>query len=163
MKCFCILLLGFVVASAAASSHERRGDRMTVVGRVIARDTYLGLAGPLTSSANLEVLVFVVEPPAKEPARRASREFLKVKYEFRWDQPALPRRLLEGISVWKLSLVREESCDQVVQPGTFSTKSRDLPKASTFLLTAGSEHELPPVNSRLACYVLRPGDWTPAK
>jgi hypothetical protein len=138
------------------SSSVKANHQYVTTGRVIARDAYNGLAR-LSSVTNVSTFIVRVD---KAPGGTKSPGFVKVRYEDYADQRPLPPDLLEGKSSWRFSLRRNRSCDLVVSEGLFVAHkdSNELPKPDTFILISSADQKtLPPLNSTIPCFVLRPG------
>ncbi len=150
---FCSIML--LLSSSMEASHQH-----VTTGRVIARDAYIGL--PRMSSVT-NVSIFIVRVDDAQRGTKSPR-FLKVRYEDYADQRPLPADLLEGKSSWRFSLQRNRRCDQVVSEGLFAAQksSKELPKPDTFVLVQSADQkDVPPINSTLPCFILRPGGAKP--
>lgn len=145
----------FLLSSSMEAAHQH-----VTTGRVIASDAYIGLPR-MSSGTNLSI--FIVRADDGQRGTRSPR-FLKVRYEDYADQHPLPTDLLQGKSSWRFSLQRKRSCDQVVTKGLIAAQkgSKELPKPDTFVLVqSADEKDVPPLNSTLPCFILRPGDAKP--
>jgi hypothetical protein len=125
-------------------------SKRTLIGRVIARDAYLGLMR-LSSSANVEV--FVVRVAKVNPAGESAR-FIRVRYEGYEAKPPLPPGLLDGKKLWRFSLKRDENCDQTVSEGMFvrPNNSSTPPTAGSYVLLENAGSDLPKVQTLLSCF-----------
>jgi hypothetical protein len=141
-------------------SSNMKAAHQHATGRVIARDAYVGL--PRMSSVT-NISIFIVRVDDAQRGTKSPR-FLKVRYEDYADQRPLPGDLLEGKSSWRFSLQRNRSCDQVVsQDLIVSQKSpKELPQPDTFVFVQSADQkDMPPINSKLPCFILRPGGVKP--
>lgn len=154
VTCPQVLALSFVLLFAASTD---AGSRYKAIGRVIAKDAYIGLPR-MSSVTNVQILVIKTDEmsqPKKLP------QFLKVRYEDYADQHPLPTDLLQGKSSWLFSLKRERNCDQAVSEGLFNANrgSSVPPKPGTFVLVGSSDQtDIPPIHNTIPCYVLKPGN-----
>src|SRR5206468_213576 len=139
----------------------RAAERHKATGRVIAKDAYLGLART-SSTANVELFILRIDEPVE--SRAASTHFIKVRYEDYANQHPLPTDLLSGKKPFQFFLKRNRDCDQVVSDGLILPRSisNELPKFGTFVILQSADvNEIPPLNSTLPCFVLRPGGLKP--
>jgi hypothetical protein len=127
----------------------------SLIGRVIAKDAYLGLARINTP---MSVQVFIVKVDNVSQGENSPR-FIKIKYEDDEDKEALPSGLLDGESLWRFSISRDKSCDQTVSENLFidPSASAKLPEAGAYILLRNAIQDIPAPHSLLPCFTLRPG------
>ena len=144
-----IMLLWVTIGIGARYDENRR----TLIGRVIARDPYIGLAH-LSSPANVEV--FIVRIEKANPAG-SSPQFVKVRYEDYEAESPLPSGLLDGKMLWRFSLKRDENCDQTVSDGMFvlPSNSSTPPESGSYVLLKNAGSDLPKVQSVLPCFIVQ--------
>lgn len=155
----CVLALTVIVLSLQFNA--RASGKHKTAGRVIARDVYISL--PRTSST-VNVDVFVLRTNDSIKSRGTSTRFIKVRYEDLGNQHPLPTDLLEGKNLWRFSLTRDRSCDQVVSEGLIARRSssNELPKPGTFVLLESADvNDVPALNSTMPCFTVRPGGVKP--
>lgn len=153
-------VLALCLISLLLSSSMEASRRHITTGRVIARDAYVGLAR-MSSVTNVSILIVRLE---KVPQKAGVARFVKVRYEDYAGQHPLPSDLIEGKSPWRFSLRRDRSCDEVVSQGLFvvQNSSKELPKPGTYIVVKSADQkDLPPTNSTLPCFILRPGGAKP--
>jgi len=90
---------------------------------------------------------------------RTSPRFVKVRYEDYEAKEPLPSGLLDGKMVWKFSVKRDRTCDQIVSEGLFvaPNKSAIPPAAGSYVLLENAGSDLPKVESLLPCFIVQPG------
>lgn len=153
------LLLVYLIVFLFSSDMEGKQQHVAT-GRVIASDAYIGLAR-MSSVTNVSIFILKVENAS---GRTGSSRFVKVRYEDYAGRKPLPADLLQGKSSWRFSLRRNRSCDQMVTEGLIVAQedSKELPHPDTFILVPSADRtDLPPVNSTLPCFVLKPGGARP--
>ena len=151
----------FSILTLLMRSDMRAAEKHEATGHVIAMDVYLAL--PRTSStANVELFVLRIDEPVK--VRGTPLRFVKVRYEDYANQHPLPSDLLDGTARFRFSLNRDRSCDQVVSKDLIIPRSpsNELPKSGTFVLLQSADvKDVPPLNSTMPCFILRPGGLKP--
>jgi hypothetical protein len=151
-----ILIFGLI---AIMTPDEARGQqkvgKQNVIGRVIAKDAYLGLFRLGDSSFDQ----FVVELKDSRTRKFGSR-YINVRYENHGSVEDMPEGLFNGgENWWSFSLTRDESCDKVVSEKLFvlPNASKKLPDSGSYILLSKDYLDLPKTGSLLPCFLVKPG------
>ena len=154
----CMIVIVFPLEPVALAARHKQ-NQQKLMGRVIAKDAYLGLAR-LSSAASVEVFIVRVD---QVRWKETSPRFIKVRYEDYEAKGLLASGLLDGKMMWRFSLRREKKCDQIVSEGLLipPNNSPTPPRAGAYILLENAGSDLPKVQSLLPCFIVQPGGIRP--
>jgi hypothetical protein len=158
----CAASLTFAITSGHAQRSDRIGkDRPTlrIVGSIIGFDAYSHLINQPESVA-YEILLVRVD---RILAGKENAKYIRVQYTYGPGEPALPSQIFDGGRQWRLLLSRDANYDlplrELLYNGARDERGKDLPPILRLKRLPGAENEhLPPADTVIPCYAIRPGD-----
>ena len=134
---------------------------LTIVGPVVAYERSVTRLAQLTFVPNTEVLIVRVDRLVKG---QEQAPYLKVVYRYGTDEPSLAKEIFHSRSQWRFTLKRDSNCDSSVeQMKSVKTQIREGEEIVLSGLQFTDETERLTDDTRLPCYVLRPGNYRAQK
>jgi hypothetical protein len=146
------LVVGANLSAQTTPNIFPAGEVQEIPGIAVAYQPVLRLA-VTTNTENSDSLIF-----RDLAAGQKTPRFLKVEYK-RWSvESPLPAAMVNGTTQWRLKLVRDESCDEMI---TDVLPKGPVPQGSPdYQLTGANGRDDFPLGKQLPCYVMKPGGFT---
>lgn len=148
-----------VVPSSNLPAGQKRPQVTALTGRVLAYvdSMVIGVGvGP-----QYEKFIFGVESKGGDGQPLITP--VEIVYAFHKSDGLLPRSFFDYTTLYELRVVRDENCDAKVGALSYEknedSSGRSLPPTYILRVMEGAPKDLLNAESKLACYVLRPGDY----
>jgi hypothetical protein len=151
------LVLQILIICSNSGYSQLKTNRETVVGHVVAFDTYWGHFC-ITSSPCAEVFII------KEDSKHGESRYIKAQYVF-WPGKGVMREIANGAK-WKFRLQRNKKCDESFEDLNYARAFGDrlsAPVEPRMELVPGNENILIPEKEVLSCYDFTVKDVAPVK
>ena len=134
---------------------------LTIVGPVVAYEISVTRLAQLTFVPNTEVIIVRMDKLIKG---QEQAHYLKVVYRYGTDEPSLAKEVFHGRSQWRFTLKRDRNCDSSVeQMKSVRTQPKEEEEVTLSGLKFTRETEGLTDDTKLPCYVLKPGNYRAQK
>lgn len=155
-KIFLVLAM-ITLVTIGTYTRSEGSEEETVTGTVVGYDVGL----ELTKGSCRQTIIVRTKKPDKV---KQESEYIIVRYETLC-MKLLPERILKKGPQWKFSLTRDVDCDQELGELLYIKQlnpTGDVYRYPRLKFAPGAERERIPTDTKLPCYVLRPGGFEPS-